>query len=570
MAKQATCQLPRVCLAPGAGSGERCASFLRVGTELANFARALARSAADHAADGYVRGIDVAKSVDQIVPNAVQQLRRSILAAESACPPMDLRSLCSSKASPTHQLQTQRSRLGAFAQCAVLSALVLSLQDVPSARAQTASADGCPDSRCVAVPPDPPSPLFYATRVLLAPARLALKTAIELLLIAPRLEDEYKLRDFAQDVFFDETHTYGLFPTAFYETGLAPNIGVRFIHKNVFGHRENLLVRAGYGGTYNQIYEVSSHSGQRFEGLRFAGSARYRVADRISFFGIGDADEGTLEERAEPLPVFDPAVAVRAHYRVRELRTIVSAELPLAPHVWLLVTESVRHRELSRGTRDSRGTPWVGDAYVGSAVSSFDGPIIDSYSELMLRWDARRQLRADLPRDLPSSGVLLTSWLGLQQFVAGPESKFGRAGFDVQQFIDLYRGNRVLRLRARGAMLLGPRANIPFIDYPSLGGSHSLRGYQVQRFRGLATVLVSAEYRYPVQENIQSYLFVDAGHAFASFSDPILPLRVGFGAGLSIHTFSRAMLRFELATSIDGGAFVSLRLDSTDVTSQTL
>lgn len=460
-----------------------------------------------------------------------------------------------------------------------VSALVVSLHvlavQTPLAHAESAnlgaaSADDCEDTRCVAIPAASPSPLLYVPRLLLVPVRLALRGAFEVLLMAPRLEDEYQLQQLAKDVFFDDTLTYGLFPTAFYETGLAPNIGLRFVHKNLFGSREGLLVRAGYGGVYNQIYEASAHSGQRFSALRVSAGARYRVNDRVPFFGIGNADEGLLADRAPPLPVIDPPIAVKSHYRARELRTMLTVELALRSHLWLTFTESVRHRTLSRATRDSHETPWVADAYVGGAVTGFEKPLVDSYSELSLRWDERRQVRADLPREIPSSGFLLTNWLGVQHFLAGLESTFGRVGFDWQSFIDLYRGNRVLRLRVRGAMLLGSPANIPFIDYLNLAGSSLLRGYQALRFRGLATVLVSIEYRYPVQENIQSFLFVDAGRALASLSDEMLPPRVGFGAGLSIHTFNRAMFRFELSTSIDGGAFVALRLDSIDATSQTL
>jgi outer membrane protein assembly factor BamA len=138
----------------------------------------------------------------------------------------------------------------------------------------------------------------------------------------------------------------------------------------------------------------------------------------------------------------------------------------------------------------------------------------------------------------------------------------------VQPLIDLYHGDRVLRLRVRTAWVVGSLERIPFLDLPQLGGASLLRGYGGGRFRGRGTVLASAEYRYPVQQNIAGYLFVDAGRAYVELAQlgasSLRGARVGFGGGLYAFTTGALLLRAQLASSIDGGLFLALRLDTSD------
>jgi outer membrane protein assembly factor BamA len=110
--------------------------------------------------------------------------------------------------------------------------------------------------------------------------------------------------------------------------------------------------------------------------------------------------------------------------------------------------------------------------------------------------------------------------------------------------------------------VLGSLAHVPFVDLPSLGGVELLRGYPVGRFRGRVTLLASAEYRYPIQPSIAAHVFVDAGRAYAEWSDlswrSLTALRVGFGAGLQVYTQEATRFIADIATSIDGGIQLNL------------
>jgi len=437
-----------------------------------------------------------------------------------------------------------------------------------AARAQpSAGADPvCATTRCVAREHDPDNPVLLLSRALLAPPRLLFRTATEVLAIAPRLEDKYHLRRTATDFFFDDARRYGLYPTAFYETGFGPNVGLRFVHRDLFWKREQLLLRVGFGGSYDQIYEAKLDSGARWRAVRLSFGVRYRLMDHGRFFGIGNADEVDVGEVETPLPALDPEAAVSTQYRSEVLQTQFGGSIGLGRAVRLDVSEVLRQQRLSSGPEADE--LWVPEVYVGGQVLGFERDLVDAYSEVALRWDDRVRKRADLPPALPSAGLRLFAWSGLQHALTEPQRAFGRVGLDVQPFIDLYRGDRVLRLRARTAWVIGDLDRIAFVDLPSLGGARLLRGYGGARFRGRGTLLATVEYRYPVQENLASYLFVDAGRAYVRLGDvsiaSLRDARVGFGAGLYVYNRNRATLRLQLASSIDGGLFFALQTGTTD------
>jgi hypothetical protein len=70
---------------------------------------------------------------------------------------------------------------------------------------------------------------------------------------------------------------------------------------------------------------------------------------------------------------------------------------------------------------------------------------------------------------------------------------------------------------------------------------------------------ISAEYGINIERNIAGYFFVDAGRPWRSWSDlSIADPRVGFGAGLQLHSQETFYARAQIATSIDGGVFLNL------------
>ena len=453
------------------------------------------------------------------------------------------------------------SRLGA--------SLVLLVVAVASADAQGSRppAPRCRDVRCTRTR-EPSGDDSLAVLLLRAPLlhlRLVVRTASELLLLAPKLEDEYQLSRRVEDVFFDDTHTFGVYPTAFVETGLEPNVGARLVHRDLFRARERLQLRAAFGGARNQVYGVDLHSGNRWRRLRIELRARLRWREGQRFYGVGNDD---LVEPAIVTRRFEPSErAIATEFGKRELLLRGGAAWQ-AGAVRVGLYQLWRQRKL---WDDGGDTPEVERVYAGESVALFDHPLVDVYDELRIALDQHRRGRAGSP--LRSSGTAVTVWTGVQHRLDAPQVSFGRIGFDLQPLIDLYRGDRVLRLRVRSAWVIGELERVPFLDLPYLGGASLLRGYDGARFRGLGTVLASAEYRYPVQPNLSGYLFVDAGRAYLQLAQldgsSLRGLRVGFGGGLYAFTTDALLLRVQLASSIDGGLFFALRVDTADALGET-
>lgn len=417
---------------------------------------------------------------------------------------------------------------------------------------------------------DPNELWLWVPRAALAIPRLAFSVLTAPLGLLQRFETKYRVSERIDELLWNDAHTIGVIPTAFYETGLSPSVGLRFINSDTFGEHERLFLRTAFGGGHNQLYYVSIDSGERFEDALQQLWVSYRRHENGRFYGAGDLDLGPEPPPSQRFNALSPPHAVRTRYDLEQVEIGVTSYVdlePLPPPFELRVQQRIRFRGVSTDGPE-KSTPFVDQVFSEESLVGLGEEEVASYSELGMRYDTRESTRADMPRALPSRGIYVDAWSGVQVAVTGGEAPFGRLGVDVQPFFDLFRGDRVLRLRARFVSLVGPIERIPFADLPSLGGGLLLRGYPSRRFSGQATMLMSAEYRYPVQEGYALYGFVDAGRAYAHTSDmhgsALLPSRFGFGGGLVIYSMSDLSLRMQLATSIEGGFILFITLDGSD------
>jgi hypothetical protein len=426
-------------------------------------------------------------------------------------------------------------------------------------------------AQCVEVRKQDPNELWlWVPRAALAIPRLAFSVLTAPIGLLQKFETQYRVSERIDELLWNDAHTIGVIPTAFYETGLSPSVGLRFINSDTFGHRERLFLRTAFGGGHNQLYYASIDSGKRFVDARQQLSVAYRRHENGRFYGAGDLDVGPAPPPSLRLNALSPPHAVATRYDLEQVDVGVTSYVdlaPLPPPFELRVQQRIRYREVDTTGKEKK-TPWVDQVFSEESLVGLGDKELTSYTEIGMRYDTRQSTRADMPRALPSRGLYVDAWSGVQVAISGGEAPFGRVGFDVQPFFDLFRGDRVLRLRARFVSLVGPTERIPFADLPSLGGGLLLRGYPSRRFSGQATMLMSAEYRYPVQEGYAIYGFVDAGRAYARTSDmrgsALLPSRFGFGGGVVFYSMSDLSLRMQLATSIEGGFILFITLDGTD------
>ncbi len=126
---------------------------------------------------------------------------------------------------------------------------------------------------------------------------------------------------------------------------------------------------------------------------------------------------------------------------------------------------------------------------------------------------------------------------------------FDRLGFDARGFLPLGSPQRVLALRA--AYLEDHAADgnlVPFFMQESLGGSHTLRGFDSFRFRGERVELFQIEYRWEPTAFWELAVFTDAGNA-AGEDENLSDLHWDYGFGMRFKTYRDVLLRFEIAFS---------------------
>ena len=117
--------------------------------------------------------------------------------------------------------------------------------------------------------------------------------------------------------------------------------------------------------------------------------------------------------------------------------------------------------------------------------------------------------------------------------------RYFRYSAEFQRFFTLFFRNRILGIRARldRAHGLGDGSIVPYSDLPGLGGDQRLRGYRRGFFRGAGSLLLSAEYRYPVWDTCNAFLFREEGQVFDRYGDlEAGRFEHGYGAGISVRT----------------------------------
>jgi len=166
-------------------------------------------------------------------------------------------------------------------------------------------------------------------------------------------------------------------------------------------------------------------------------------------------------------------------------------------------------------------------------------------------------------RDLfyPERGGLLAAEVDVE---AGSKSvRYVRVGVEAQRFWTLFWRDRVLAARARLDKVhpLGDGL-VPFYRLPTLGGGQRLRGYERGSFRGEGALLLALEYRYPIWDTWNAFLFHEEGQVFDAYGD----LGMGefdssTGCGISLRTEEALLLSLRVAHSASEKALVGFSLE---------
>lgn len=400
--------------------------------------------------------------------------------------------------------------------------------------------------------------LLVIPRALLFVPRWTLEVVDAPLRLALYSYERYAVRQHIEKWFGGEGSVEA-YPVVHVESGFGLFWGVSVAHTDVFGHRERLRAKGGTGGIYRQFYGFKLDSGELFGDLAVTGEFDIDLRGNARFSGFGNADL-TDELPAMPVDAADRDLAYDTRYSQDTYRFELNGVYELTD----LLTTKLSSAYITRtfDDTDDDDNPDISEAYDLDTLTGFGTGVEQIYTELSLALDNRSNTQSRVNVAVPNTGWKAAGFGGYAVGINSDSTKFARLGIDLQTYTRLWRTDRILALRAYGETVTGSLQDVPFMDLPSLGGSRRLRGFFGDRFHDRALAFVAAEYHFPVNTWMSSFMFTEVGRVFESVADVTWrDPRVGFGLGVQIHNGDKLLLRAHVASSSEGGVFLHLGVD---------
>jgi len=403
--------------------------------------------------------------------------------------------------------------------------------------------------------------LIWIPRAILYIPRRTIELALTPVRLAVWALERWQLETLYYRVFFFEKRTFGLYPSARLTSGFGVSIGMRMVHRDLFRNRGNLDVNGMTGVNYGDRLSVDFHSGWLGRsGVRVGGTVEYRLVPGDRFFGIGNADIDSAGV-GDSIDALQRTDAVSTRFLHRYLRGGPIVTIRLAPAFDLDLATIFARREFGPPEKP-RGDFATDDVFDTRRLVGYETGVDNVHMGARAVVDNRRTRG----RAVASTGWNAAVYAGYTIGLPGDPSRYARAGFDVQRFIDLWGGTRVLMLRAVADTVVGPMSRIPFVDLPTIGGPYSLRGHARDRFRDRIAAYGTAEYIYEIDHRFAGFLFLDTGRVWSALNELVLAnFRLGYGGGVQLRSKRGYIGRVQFASSIEGGFHVDLNFSPPDI-----
>ena len=223
---------------------------------------------------------------------------------------------------------------------------------------------------------------------------------------------------------------------------------------------------------------------------------RYRYLPQTLYFGIGPESE--LEDGS--------------NYLLRSTAFYVRNGYQFGDHVSVTLNGGYWKYSLGEGTKSS--VPTTQEVYNNFTAPGLSNP--PSY----LRYGVNALLDFRDEPGNPHKGLVVAGVVTRWDDQTEESFNFNSFMLDARGFIPLGTRQRVLPLRS--ALVIqeaDARNRIPFFLQPSLGGSHTLRGFNSFRFQGPKAMLYQLEYRWEANQIWELALFADTGTVSAPRGD---------------------------------------------------
>jgi outer membrane protein assembly factor BamA len=245
------------------------------------------------------------------------------------------------------------------------------------------------------------------------------------------------------------------------------------------------------------------------------------------------------------------SVLDRTDFSLKETVVGSAVEIALSGTVGLRVGADVRH--LRSGAGENPRLPSPDTRFAAADLAGYG----DSFSYGTIGASLYRDTR-DAP-GYPRRGSFVEG--GVQQFLGlgSGDPGFRRFTAELQNVFPLPGHDHRLVTRLRADWIdRESGTQIPFFFTRGLGGSQSLRGFPLNRFRGEDLLFSTVEYRAAILPGkLDAVLFWDAGGAYRTFSDwTRAGVEHSFGGGVRVLKRNGVLLRLEVAQGSEGPRFL--------------
>lgn len=344
------------------------------------------------------------------------------------------------------------------------------------------------------------------------------------------LEDEQVVPRL-KDTFFTEHHEIGVFPTAFVETGFAPNIGARMI-ASIDNFASTL--RAGYGGPDTAVVESR---------LRLNGAHPTPTVFSLEWLQERRTDLGFVGLGPDPLHdsrnLFRPgSTFATGAYRERRQRIIASLGFRAASDLEFIISNSYRARRVDDAP--GSGAQALSEVFEPESIPGADGTTRVTYTEIATRVDTR------VSRGPPATGAMVEAYGGLYKGVQLSDADAFGAGARWAAYIPVYRVTNIIspRLAIDSIVPVGD-APLPFYDYVT---ASDFRGFDSRRDK--VALVASLDYRWTLMKFIAARVFGDATNVAPDVQSLGLDqMRYAWGLGFDLHSADAQLGRVAFAFS---------------------
>ena len=359
--------------------------------------------------------------------------------------------------------------------------------------------------------------------------------------------------DRAETPTLQETSFFGFYPrVAWIARGSGISFGARYWQRAIKGLPVSLGGAAFYSIYGYQHYDIQfgliPHVGRKLPGPSWSGEELYQLADPESLTGSRLTLYGTFRYRYLPQTDFfglgpDSELENGTNYLLKSTGAYLRTGYQFTNH--FSATFNTGYWAYSLGPGTDGGLPPTQQVFDDATAAGLsDDPDYFRFGANVLV-DYR-----DEPGN-PHRGFVLGASAGRSEAQTAGDFSYDTFWFDARGFVPLGSRQRILALRS-AVVVQEPheRNTVPFFLQPSLGGSHTLRGFDSHRFQGPRAMLYQLEYRWEPNQIWELALFTDAG----TVSEPGEDLRFStlkwdYGFGMRFKNFRSVLVRIDVAWS---------------------